>query len=491
MREIAKRARVRRRVTAAHATQDAELGASYECDLADATRDEASATRGIETRRGSRRAGVIADAGVMRVLLAPRQSQARSPLARRPARLRRAASMTEFVHLHVHSQYSMLDGAVKVKDLVKRVADAGDERGRAHRPRQHVRRDPVLQGLQGGGRQGDPRRASSRSSSRARHGHHLAAARGDGGGLQEPRPARLARATSSPIRAGRRRPVRPARARSRARRRASSALTGLHGRRRRAEHPRAGRRGRARRRSTGCASSSSPGSLYVELQDHGLAEQPVLNGILVDARAATSACRSSRRTTSTSAGARTARRSSTSRASRANRSYAEALERAPRQLRDVPEDRPTRWRTLFRDRPEARHEHARDRRDVRGLKLKLGKPDAPELRRARRADDADSYFRHVAARGPRARASPSSARVGQEGRRGRVPQRASRWSSTSSADEVPGLLPHRLGLHPLREGERHPGRAGPRLGRRLARRVRACGSPISIPSRTTCSSSAS
>jgi DNA polymerase III subunit alpha len=34
-------------------------------------------------------------------------------------------SEPEFVHLHVHSQYSMLDGAVKVKDLVKRVAGAG------------------------------------------------------------------------------------------------------------------------------------------------------------------------------------------------------------------------------------------------------------------------------------------------------------------------------------------------------------------------------
>src|SRR5579859_8200471 len=31
----------------------------------------------------------------------------------------------EFVHLHVHSQYSLLDGAIKVKDLVKRVAAAG------------------------------------------------------------------------------------------------------------------------------------------------------------------------------------------------------------------------------------------------------------------------------------------------------------------------------------------------------------------------------
>jgi len=33
-------------------------------------------------------------------------------------------SEPEFAHLHVHTQYSMLDGAVKVKDLVKRVAAA-------------------------------------------------------------------------------------------------------------------------------------------------------------------------------------------------------------------------------------------------------------------------------------------------------------------------------------------------------------------------------
>jgi DNA polymerase-3 subunit alpha len=34
-------------------------------------------------------------------------------------------SAPEFAHLHVHSQYSLLDGAVKVKDLVKRVAAGG------------------------------------------------------------------------------------------------------------------------------------------------------------------------------------------------------------------------------------------------------------------------------------------------------------------------------------------------------------------------------
>ena len=33
--------------------------------------------------------------------------------------------MNEFVHLHVHSQYSFLDGAIRVKDLVKRSKDQG------------------------------------------------------------------------------------------------------------------------------------------------------------------------------------------------------------------------------------------------------------------------------------------------------------------------------------------------------------------------------
>ena len=40
-------------------------------------------------------------------------------------------------------------------------------------------------------------------------------------------------------------------------------------------------------------------------------------------------------------------------------------------------------------------------------------------------------------------------------------------------DEIPRLFPHRRRLHPVGEGARHPGRAGPRLGRRLARRLGA------------------
>src|SRR5580765_7558558 len=33
--------------------------------------------------------------------------------------------MPEFAHLHVHSQYSLLEGAIRVKDLCKRTAELG------------------------------------------------------------------------------------------------------------------------------------------------------------------------------------------------------------------------------------------------------------------------------------------------------------------------------------------------------------------------------
>ena len=53
------------------------------------------------------------------------------------------------------------------------------------------------------------------------------------------------------------------------------------------------------------------------------------------------------------------------------------------------------------------------------------------------------------------------------------------------------LLPHRPGLHQLGEEARHPGGPGPRLRRRLARRLRAAHHRPRSRSRTTCSSSAS
>ena len=33
--------------------------------------------------------------------------------------------MTDFVHLHLHTEYSLLDGAVKVDDLVRHCVDNG------------------------------------------------------------------------------------------------------------------------------------------------------------------------------------------------------------------------------------------------------------------------------------------------------------------------------------------------------------------------------
>ena len=53
------------------------------------------------------------------------------------------------------------------------------------------------------------------------------------------------------------------------------------------------------------------------------------------------------------------------------------------------------------------------------------------------------------------------------------------------------LLPHRLGLHQLRQGARHPGGPGARLGRRLAGRVRAAHHRHRSDRRTSCCSSAS
>ena len=35
--------------------------------------------------------------------------------------------MTDFVHLHLHSEYSLLDGACRIKELVKKVKELGQK----------------------------------------------------------------------------------------------------------------------------------------------------------------------------------------------------------------------------------------------------------------------------------------------------------------------------------------------------------------------------
>ena len=58
-------------------------------------------------------------------------------------------------------------------------------------------------------------------------------------------------------------------------------------------------------------------------------------------------------------------------------------------------------------------------------------------------------------------------------------------------DGLQRLLPDRLGLRQVRQGERHRRRPGPRLGGRLDRRLLPARSPTSTRSSTTCCSSAS
>ncbi len=69
------------------------------------------------------------------------------------------------------------------------------------------------------------------------------------------------------------------------------------------------------------------------------------------------------------------------------------------------------------------------------------------------------------------RASPPTAR--RRASRGGLPGAARLRARHHRAHEVPGLLPDRVGLHQMGQGPGHPGRAGPRLGRGLARGLRA------------------
>ena len=46
-----------------------------------------------------------------------------------------------FAHLHVHTEYSLLDGSNKIKEYVARVKELGMNSGSDHGSRRHVRRD--------------------------------------------------------------------------------------------------------------------------------------------------------------------------------------------------------------------------------------------------------------------------------------------------------------------------------------------------------------
>jgi DNA polymerase-3 subunit alpha len=186
--------------------------------------------------------------------------------------------MAEFVHLHVHSQYSMLDGAVKVKSLVKKVAERGmkavalTDNGNMFGAISFYKaaKDANVQAILG----------SELEVVTAGHGTHLPllASTEDGyknlvalvsRGYVEPDPGGTPGVPCIPEAA------------LEGRTKGLVALTGCMGgmlaQRVLEEGPTAGDKMLGRLKDL-----FEPGNLYVELQDHGLPEQPVLNGILVD-----------------------------------------------------------------------------------------------------------------------------------------------------------------------------------------------------------------
>ena len=58
--------------------------------------------------------------------------------------------MVPFAHLHVHSEYSLLDGACRIEKLVDRVAEAGADLF-ARPTWRHVRRDRLYRACKAGG----------------------------------------------------------------------------------------------------------------------------------------------------------------------------------------------------------------------------------------------------------------------------------------------------------------------------------------------------
>jgi DNA polymerase-3 subunit alpha len=139
-----------------------------------------------------------------------------------------------------------------------------------------------------------------------------------------------------------------------------------------------------------------PGSLYVELQDHGLVEQGVLNGIL--ARAAKDMGLPLVATNDAHFGARDDGESQLYLSCiAANRSFADALE-AHHGSYEMFLKSGDEMVHQFRDFPEARRATLEIAERCAGLKLTLGKPMLPTFNLPA-GFDTDSYFRHEARKG--------------------------------------------------------------------------------------------
>ena len=306
---------------------------------------------------------------------------------------------TEFAHLHVHTQYSMLDGAVKVKDLVKKVAAGGmksvavTDHGNMFGAISFYKaaKEAGIQAIlgcelevtapTGGGHSHHlPLLASTLEGYKnlvwlVSRGHVAPDPNGHAGlpcvSLDEiaPRTKGLIAMTGC--------------------------MGGLVSQSVLEQGPEAGRTMLGKLKEI-----FEPGSLYVELQDHALVEQPVLNGILLDL--ATKLELPLCATNDVHYGAKEDAEAHLYLSCIKNgRSYAEAKERHHGSS-EMYLKSPAEMARLWKAHPRAIANTLEIAEKCKALKLKLGEPMLPTFTVPDGYDEA-GYFRHIAREGLRAR----------------------------------------------------------------------------------------
>ena len=398
--------------------------------------------------------------------------------------------MSDFVHLHLHTEFSLLDGACRIDELLDEARQAEDAGARGHRARQHVlggrlprRARKNAASSRSSAARSTSRRATPRQERHARRdGEPPGAAGRDRRGLQEPDQAGLvglhrrlllqAAHRQGAAGAARRGPDRPEQLPQGRGRRARSAPS----RRRRRSRPPASYR-----------DILGPDNFFLEMQYQGIDEQQHRQPRPAAASRASSACRWSCTNDvhylrqgdhkphdillciGTGKTVNDAQRL---------RYHGDQffLKTAEQMARGVRATIPRRCTNTLRIAERC------------NVTIPSGENHLPELRRARRASRSTSYFEHVAREGfaqrlPRLRQLAAAGRLRHTARR--VRDAARLRDRDDQADGVPGYFLIVWDFIRYAREQRHPGRPGPRLGRRQRWSPGACASPTSIRSSTT------
>jgi DNA polymerase-3 subunit alpha len=309
--------------------------------------------------------------------------------------------MPELTHVHVHTQYSMLDGAVKIKDLVKRVKAAGMK---AVAVTDHANmfgaitfykaaKEAGVQAILGAELDVVVPRPGEAHGHAGSHAHHLpllaCSAEGYKNLVGLVTRGHVSPDPSAPGAFGV--PLDAFEGHAKGLVAMTGCMGGVVAQAVLEEGPAAGKRVLARMKEL-----FEPGNLYVELQDHGLPEQPVLNGILVDL--------------AKELGLPLVASNDVHYASRddaeahlylscikTGRSYAEAKERHHGSS-EMYLKSPDEMAALFSKYPEAIQATMEIAEKCSHLKLKLGEPMLPSFQ-VPEGFDTEGYFRHVAREG--------------------------------------------------------------------------------------------